>query len=138
MVGECELCLTSDLSLSDFDEEKKTISFMNRPWVDKNTEKWNSTILTIKTHIYRKRKQMTSYNQQKLDLKPGETFIHVDYSESYSNSQQDEVKQPILVSRTLVFLLLALITATVARLSANQIITLELLHSAALSPSSTN
>ena len=92
MVGECELCLTSNLSLSDFDEEKKTISLMNRPWVDKNTEKWNSTILTIKTHIYRKRKQMTSYNQQKLDLKPGETLIHVDYSESYSNSQQDEVQ----------------------------------------------
>ena len=52
---------------------------------------------------------------------------------------------PILVSRTLAFLLFALITVTVARtiwlkfrwqLSANQMITLESLHSAALSPSS--
>ena len=66
MVGECELCFTSNLSLSDFDEEK-TISFLNWQRVDKNiakinqslsfdqvTEKWNSTILTIKKHIYRK------------------------------------------------------------------------------------
>ena len=61
MVRECELCLTSNLSLSDFDEEKKTISFLNWQRVDKNitkinpslpfdqaVEKWNSTILTIK------------------------------------------------------------------------------------------
>ena len=54
-------------------------------------EKWNSTILTIKKHIYQKRKQAASYNQQILDFKPGEALIHVDYSESYSNSQQDEV-----------------------------------------------
>ena len=105
MVGKCELCLTSNLSLSDFDEEKATISFLNWQRVDKSIakinqsltfdqaiEKWNSTILTIKKHIYRKRKQVASYNQQKLDLKPGEALIHVDYSESYSNSQQDEVQ----------------------------------------------
>ena len=59
---------------------------------DQAIEKWNSAILTIKKHIYRKRKQVASYNQQKLDLKPGEALIHVDYSESYSNSQQDEVQ----------------------------------------------
>ena len=58
MVGECQLCLTSNLLLSHFDEEKKTISFMNWQRVDKNIgkinqtlpfdqaiEKWNSTIL---------------------------------------------------------------------------------------------
>ena len=54
---------------------------------------------------------------------------------------------PILVSRTLAFLPLPLIATTVARtiwlkfrwrLSANQMITLESLHSAALSPSSTS
>ena len=105
MVGECQLCLTSNLSLSHFDEEKKTMSFMNWQRVDKNIgkinqtlpfgqaiEKWNSTILTIKTHIYRKRKQVASYKQWKLDLKPGEALIYVDYSESYSNSKQDEVQ----------------------------------------------
>ena len=35
---------------------------------------------------------MASYNQQKLDLKPGEALIHVGYSEGYSNSQKDEVQ----------------------------------------------
>ena len=59
---------------------------------DQAIEKWNSTILTIKKHIYRKRKQVASYNQQKLDFKPEETLIHVDYSESYSNLEQDEVQ----------------------------------------------
>ena len=61
MVGECELCLTSNLSLSDFDEENTTISFLNWQRVDKNMakinqslsfdqaiEKWSSTILKIK------------------------------------------------------------------------------------------
>ena len=104
MVGECDLCLESKLSLSDFPEEKKTIPFLNRQRVEKNIakinqsllfdqsiEKWNSAILTIKKHIYQKREQVASYNQQKSDLKPGEALIHVDYSQSYSNSQQDEV-----------------------------------------------
>ena len=35
---------------------------------------------------------MPSYKQQKLNLKPGEALIHVDYSESYSISQQYEVQ----------------------------------------------
>ena len=105
MIGECELCLISNLLLSNFEEEKTTISLLNWQRVDKNfakinqslsfdqdIEKWNSTILTIKKHIHQKRKQVASYNQQKLDLKPGEALIHVDYSESYNNSQQDEVQ----------------------------------------------
>ena len=62
MFGECELCLTSNLS--DFDEEKKTISFLNWELVHKNIakinqslpfdqtiEKRNSTIFTIKKHL---------------------------------------------------------------------------------------
>ena len=44
MVGECELCLTSNLSLSDFDEEKKTISFTNWQRVDKNISKVNQIL----------------------------------------------------------------------------------------------
>ena len=64
MVGDCELCLTSNFLLSDFDEEKKTISFLNWQQIDKNIakinqsvpfdqaiEKWSSTILTIKKHL---------------------------------------------------------------------------------------
>ena len=44
MVGECELCLTSNLSLSDFDEEKKTISFTSWQRVDKNISKVNQIL----------------------------------------------------------------------------------------------
>ena len=67
------------LSLSDFHEEKKTIIFelvtgdksigkvnQNLPF-DQAIEKWSSTILTIKKHIYRKGKQVASYSQQELD-----------------------------------------------------------------------
>ena len=83
---------------------------------DQAIEKWNSTILTIKKHIYRKRKQVASYNQQKLDLKPVGILIHVDYSESCSNSQQYEVQSTCFGQQnSLAFLTLALITATVAR-----------------------
>ena len=41
MVGEWEHCLTSKLSLSDFDEEKTTILFLNWQQVDKNIAKIN-------------------------------------------------------------------------------------------------
>ena len=105
MVGECELRLTPNLSLSDFDGEKTTISFLNWQWVDKKIAKINQSLsfdqaivkrmefyYTIEKHIYLRRKQVACYNQQKLDLKPGETLIHVDNSESYRNSQQDEVQ----------------------------------------------
>ena len=44
MVGECEFCLRSNLSLSDFDEEKKTISFTNWQRVDKNISKINQIL----------------------------------------------------------------------------------------------
>ena len=46
MFGECELCLTSNLS--DFDEEKKTISFLNRELVHKNIAKLTKVFLLIK------------------------------------------------------------------------------------------
>ena len=105
---------------------------------DQAIEKWNSTILTIKKHIYRKRKQVASYNQQKLDLKPVGILIYVDYSKSCSNSQQYEVQSACFGQQnSLAFLTLALITATVTRsiwlkfqwrLLANQMITLESLH----------
>ena len=64
---------------------------LNFPF-DQSIEKANFTILTFKKHIYQNRKQVASYKKQKLDLKPGEALIYVNYSESYSNSQQDEVQ----------------------------------------------
>ena len=46
----------------------------------------------LKRHIYRKREQVVSYNKQKDEMKTGEELIHVDYSESYKNTQQDEIQ----------------------------------------------
>ena len=41
--------------------------------------------------MYRKREQVAS-NKQKDELKIGEAFIYVDYSESYNNVQQCEIQ----------------------------------------------
>ena len=49
--------------------------------------KWVETINNLKRHIYRKNEQVASYNKQKDELKTGEALIHVDYSESYNNTQ---------------------------------------------------
>ena len=43
--------------------------------------KWVETIRTLKR-----------YNKQKDELKTGEALIHVDFSESYNNTQQDEIQ----------------------------------------------
>ena len=43
-------------------------------------------------HIYRKREQVASCNKQKDELKTVEALTHVDYSESYNNTQQDEIQ----------------------------------------------
>ena len=45
-----------------------------------------------KVEMYRKREQVASYNKQKDDLKTREALIHVDYSENYNNTQQDEIQ----------------------------------------------
>ena len=45
------------------------------------------TISNLKRHIYKTREQVASYNNQKDELKTGEALIHVDYSESYNNTQ---------------------------------------------------
>ena len=46
----------------------------------------------MKEHIHRKRVQVESYNSHKDELKKGEALVHVDYSESYKNKQQDEIQ----------------------------------------------
>ena len=56
--------------------------------------KMDGTLKQPKKHIYRKREQLASYNKQKNELKTGEALIHVhiDYSKSYNNTQQDEIQ----------------------------------------------
>ena len=43
-------------------------------------------------YIYRRREQVASYNKQKDELKTVEALTHVDYSESYNNTEQDEIQ----------------------------------------------
>ena len=45
-------------------------------------------ISNLKRHIYKKREQDFSYNKQKDELKTGDALIHVDYRESYNNTQR--------------------------------------------------
>jgi len=105
MLGDCDLCAKSDLSVKDFDSEKEVVTFSQWNREDNHIvkhrqslsfnqaiEKWNSTLSVTKKHIHRKRKQVKAYNDQKAKLKPREVLIHVDYSESYSNAQQDEIQ----------------------------------------------
>ena len=54
--------------------------------------KWVETISNPKRHIYRKLEQVASYNKQKDKLKTREALIHLDYSENYNNTQQDEIQ----------------------------------------------
>ena len=54
--------------------------------------KWVETISNIKRHVNRKREQVTSFDKQKDEVKTGEAFVRVDYSETYNNTQQDEIQ----------------------------------------------
>ena len=49
-------------------------------------------VIELKEHIHRKRIQVAAYNSCKTDLTQGEAILHVDYSESYKNRQQDEIQ----------------------------------------------
>ena len=58
---------------------------------------WYQTVSALKEHIHRKRIQVESYNLQKAELKEGEALVHVDYSESYKNKQQNEIQSAYLI-----------------------------------------
>ena len=98
-------CLKPGLSLSNFKADVDLISFLQWQRVEKRIVKVNqtmpfgqvipilvATISNLKRHIYRKREQVAIYNKQKDELRTGETLIHVDYSENYNNTQQDEIQ----------------------------------------------
>ena len=54
--------------------------------------KWLETVSNLKQYIYRESEQVASYNKQKDELKTEEALIHVDYSNSYNKTQQDEIQ----------------------------------------------
>ena len=49
-------------------------------------------VIELKEHIHRKRMQAAAYNSSKKNLKQGKAIVHVDYSESYNNKQQDKTQ----------------------------------------------
>ena len=72
--------------------EKKIVKVNQMMLFGQVIPKWMETISNLKRHIYRKREQLASYNKQKDELKTGEELIHVDYSDSYNNTQEEEIR----------------------------------------------
>ena len=68
---------------------KKVVKSISK---DQFYKDWYQTVGALKEHIHRKRIQVESYNLQKAELKEGEALVHVDYSESYKNKQQNEIQ----------------------------------------------
>ena len=105
ILGNCPECLKPWLSLSNFKADVDVISFLQWQRLERKIVKvnrtmligqvilkWVETIRTLKRHIYRKCEQVASSNKQKDELKTGEALIHVDFSESYNNTQQDKIQ----------------------------------------------
>jgi len=53
---------------------------------------FNAEIKVLKKHIFVKREQNKFYNNVKDNLEENEVLIHVDYSENYSNKDQQEIQ----------------------------------------------
>ena len=130
-----------------FREEKKTISFLNWQRVDKYIAKINQSLPFDQAIEKWNSKQGHPTTSGSWIWSQERHFFTLIIVKSTAASNRMRYNLPILVSRTLAYLPLALITAVVARtiwlkfqwlLSVNQMITLESLHSAALSPSSTS
>ena len=54
--------------------------------------RFKKSIVSLKSHIYSKRVQNRHYNLLKDSLDHGKILVHVDYAESYKNSQQNEIQ----------------------------------------------
>ena len=55
-------------------------------------EQWKKGVPKLKAHIHRKRKQIVALESDKWNLMRGEVIIHRDFSQSYKNSEQDEIQ----------------------------------------------
>ena len=53
------------------------------------TERFKESVVSLKRHIYSKRSQNRHYNHVKESLDHRQILVHVDYAESYKNSQQE-------------------------------------------------
>ena len=59
---------------------------------DKAIKSWTSSVVNLEQHIHRKRTQVFCLNSIKEDLKNTDVLLHVDFSESYKNGNQDEIQ----------------------------------------------
>ena len=64
---------------------------INEPF-EEPTERFKESVVSLKRHIYSKRSQNRHYNHVKESLDHGKILVHVDYAESYKNSQQNEIQ----------------------------------------------
>ena len=55
-------------------------------------ELFNELVKILKAHLFVKRTQNTHYNRLKENVEINEFIIHVDYSESYEDKEQDEIQ----------------------------------------------
>ena len=64
---------------------------INEPF-EEATERFKESVVSLKRHIYSSRSQNRHCNHVKESLDHGQIFVHVDYAESYKNSQQKEIQ----------------------------------------------
>ena len=60
----------------------------------------DSTIQIALAHILVKRVQNDTYNKHKAELSDGDLLVHVDFTESYRNDQQMEIKSAYFVKQS--------------------------------------
>ena len=129
--NNCEKCSSGELcqlpfnlptesdtdSSSESDDSNNLVSFYSWETPDKHITKiqirepfeeaaarFKKFIVTLKSHIYAKRAQNRHYNLVKESLGHGQILAHVDYAESYKNSQQNEIQSAYFETPPLAFL----------------------------------
>ena len=121
MMGSCKDCPSHGLSTDDFKKGEQEINEETEisHWVWKTDittghvtktletrtiwetlDLWTETIDAIKKHIHRKRVQFRAIENIKKNLVEGQILIHLDYSENYKATQQNEVQSAYFGSRT--------------------------------------
>ena len=105
MIGECEDCTPYKILNVDGFYGKKDVKFFKWCRENKNMKKvqmtlkcdeaieiWTSSVANLKQQIHRKPIQVFCLNSTKEDLKNTDVLLHVDFSESYKNVNQDEIQ----------------------------------------------
>ena len=105
-VAEMEIQIQpSDSSDSADENESKQVIYFTWKKVDKRVTKapqmvslddavctFKSQIKILKEYMFVKRVQNDAYNKYKADLSDRDLLVHVDFSESYRNDQENEIQ----------------------------------------------